>query len=931
MEKIYIIACSVLAKDIEQAVGQLGLSAGTEFLPGGLHERPDQLRQRLQDAIDRASGSGAWDRIAVGYGVCGRGTVGIQAKKIPLSIPRVHDCISLFLGGDREYQAQFRRYPGTFYITEGWFAGKSRLEKDNRPYAWMGNAKVYFDELVDQYGAKHAKETFKFLNSWRSNYQRAVYIDTGLGNGSDRARQHAITMAAENNWAFEELNGNQRLLKLLLTAAQSTPEILVASPGHVLFFDALGQGLSSKPQVSGDTGQRGLQHRVEIIDGSTTAGAPLQLGLGIDTGGTYTDAVIFDFNTESVRCKCKALTTRWDFTVGIGQSLTGLDKVALKAVQLVSISTTLATNALIENDGQKVGLLIMAPRGLSRNCEIIHSPQALLSAAMDITGKELFPVNERQIQRIGRWMVDQIGVEAFAISGYAGSINPEHELRTKQILQEVTGKFVSCGHELSQLLNFRVRAETAVHNARIVPLLNRLMDNISCVLKELGITAPVMVVRGDGTLMKQALAQERAVETILSGPAASVAGVRFLTKADTAIIVDMGGTTTDIALLENGRVHLCEQGARVGSARTHVKALKIHTTGLGGDSLIACHQGKWLIGPRRVAPLAWLGSQVAGLDKAMDHLRKRKELFKNASQAMPLFMLNQRAIPFALTELEERIVALTAKRPRSLDELAQRTDSLYPGSLPLERLESHHILQRCGLTPTDLLHVTRDFVRWDAEASRQMIALLADTVHMSERELVSLLLQQIVQRLSMELLADQIETFHEDGTRDSCATGRRLIANLHNDGQPGMTVSIALPHPLVGVGAPVGHFLPRVADLLGTHAIVPPEHDVANAIGAITSIVRVEHEVTITPAPSGQFYLQGIAGNLRFIDLGEAEMFAKKFLLKKVREMAHDAGTRQSNVTMTYKDEVTETSFGDAVFLGRHLVARIEGRPDRFS
>jgi hypothetical protein len=83
MERIFIIACSVLARDIEQVAGQLPLSVGTEFLPGGLHEHPDKLRLRLQTAVERASRSGNWDRIAIGYGVCGRGTVGIQAQEVP--------------------------------------------------------------------------------------------------------------------------------------------------------------------------------------------------------------------------------------------------------------------------------------------------------------------------------------------------------------------------------------------------------------------------------------------------------------------------------------------------------------------------------------------------------------------------------------------------------------------------------------------------------------------------------------------------------------------------------------------------------------------------------------------------------------------------------------------------------------------------------
>ena len=247
------------------------------------------------------------------------------------------------------------------------------------------------------------------------------------------------------------------------------------------------------------------------------------------------------------------------------EALSGLGSRQVREIQLVSVSTTLATNAIVENDGQKVGLLLMPPPGFDEHQESIHAPQAVLTARLDITGKELAAPDDAQIRRIARRMCDDQGVEAFAVSGYAGSINPDHELAVKRVLLSETGRFVSCGHEMSQLLNFKMRAQTAVYNARIVPRLTRLLKDVAAVLEQTGIRASVMVVRGDGTLMSQHLAMQRPVETILSGPAASVAGARHLTGLDDAVVIDMGGTTTDIAALENGRVRLCESGSHVGS------------------------------------------------------------------------------------------------------------------------------------------------------------------------------------------------------------------------------------------------------------------------------------------------------------------------------------------------------------------------------
>ena len=333
---------------------------------------------------------------------------------------------------------------------------------------------------------------------------------------------------------------------------------------------------------------------------------------GIDAGGTYTDTVIYDLDQRQTLCKRKALTTKWDFTIGIGEALAGLDQHLLQQVELVALSTTLATNAIVEGDGQRVGMILMPPYGNLGKEEIAYEPKALVHGQLEINGTEIEPVDESEIRNVVQHMVRENKVKAFAVSGYAGAINPEHELKVKEIIREETGLVVTCGHELSSILNFKTRAYTAMLNARIIPNLTALIRDLEKTIQKLGLVAPIVVVKGDGTLMSARLAKERPVETILSGPAASVAGARHLTGLDDAIVVDMGGTTTDTAILAGGSVKICETGSDVGGQRTHVKALDIRTAGLGGDSLITWKEGHFSIGPRRVAPIAWLGSMYSG-------------------------------------------------------------------------------------------------------------------------------------------------------------------------------------------------------------------------------------------------------------------------------------------------------------------------------
>ena len=224
-KKPYIIACAVLALDIKSAAEKLGLDVGVKFLEGGLHDRPDLLRQKLQAAIDELSASGRCNRIVVGYGVCGRGTVGIQSRDIPLSIPRVHDCIALFLGGDAAYRDEFKKYPGTYYISAGWYEEKTEPLSQRKLSAYYGDEKLNYGELVEKYGEKAAKETFRFLNTWQKNYQRAAFIETGA-KVSAKYEKYAQDMAAEYKWKYEKITGNRILIGKLLTAGESSDEIL---------------------------------------------------------------------------------------------------------------------------------------------------------------------------------------------------------------------------------------------------------------------------------------------------------------------------------------------------------------------------------------------------------------------------------------------------------------------------------------------------------------------------------------------------------------------------------------------------------------------------------------------------------------------------------------------------------------------------------
>lgn len=928
-KKPYVIACAVLAIDIKHTAKKLGMDIGVKFLEGGLHDRPDLLRIKLQKAIDEISASGRCDRIIVGYGVCGRGTVGIRARNVALTIPKVHDCIALFLGGDAAYQEQFKKYPGTYYISAGWYEEKTEPLSQRKQSVYYGDKRLHYDELVKQYGERAAKETFRFLNTWQKNYQRAAFIETGA-KISPKYKQYAREMAAEYDWKYEEITGGRALIEKLLGTEKSTDEILVVPPKHVIEFDTLRSTLSANPVWA--AGKNRLdKNRITIIkdDGIyKKRSVLLKTGLGIDAGGTYTDTVIYDLDQRRTISKSKALTTKWDFTEGINAALAKLDQKKLKQAEMVSLSTTLATNAIVEGEGQKVGMILMTPYGHFNSRELPYKPKALIKGHLEITGREITPVDEREAERVIRHMVEKDNVKAFAVSGYAGAINPAHELQVKRIIRETTGLFVTCGHELSSILNFKTRAHTAMLNARIIPNLAKLLLDLEKVLAAQNIFAPIVVVKGDGTLMSSEMAKERPVETILSGPAASVAGARHLTGLKDALVVDMGGTTTDTAALVDGVVSICEKGSNVDEQRTHVKALEIRTAGLGGDSLIKWIDGQFSIGPRRVAPVAWLGAMHAGTDQAMNFLNRKLDRYSSFERNMQILTLTGSSDHLALTPMEKKVITLLKSRPFSIDELIDRAGVLIESGLQLKRLEENFIIQRCGLTLTDLLHVNGRFERWNCKTAQQFCLMFSRLTKLEIPDMIKHLLDMGVNRLAIELLKRQLDDEIDPEALRTCPVCQTLVNNMLSGGSDQYAVRIDLKRPVVGIGAPVHFFLPATAKALGAKAVLPENADVANAIGAITSDVVVKRHVSISPNQNGGFMIDGLAGARCFPIFEEADAFARDALVEMVRDLALASGTSSRKVELTTKDKVTTTAYDKQIFIGRTIHAKLIGRPD---
>lgn len=651
----------------------------------------------------------------------------------------------------------------------------------------------------------------------------------------------------------------------------------------------------------------------------------MQVVLGIDTGGTYTDAALVDHETASVLAGAKALTTRYDLAVGIEEAIRAVleqGTVQPEDIRLVALSTTLATNAIVEGQGRSVGLLLIGydqdlvrQYGLER--ELATERLAYVRGGHDVVGDEVEPLDEEAAREAILAWRDQ--VEGLAISGFFGVYNPEHELRVKALAQSLTDVPVTCGHELTTRLDSVRRATTAALNAQLIPLLHDLIGTVGETLDRMDVEAPLMVVKGDGSLVRAPWAMQRPIETILSGPAASVVGAWSLGGRRDVWTVDVGGTTTDIAVLDDGRPRLNPRGAHVGGWRTMVEAADVHTVGLGGDSHVRLEGSKLTAGPRRVIPLCLLASEYP---MVVDKL-KMQETEKGNPRAGQ-FVVAQRSDARGLSAERRSLLTSLKDGPRLLSELTSE------GPLVDQRvkaLEARQVVLRSAFTPTDALHALGRLSLWDAEAAHAGARMLAKQLDLDPDALCERVVEgvsdQVAKALVTKILGDEAvppEWEVEPAAEELLA--RALGEKPDSD----LACEMRLRQSLVAIGAPVESYMPRVAEHLSTELIIPPHAEVANAVGAVSGSVVQQIRVTIQPLDEDMFRLHLPDGVHDFPTLTDSVRHAEEVLIGRVEKMARDAGADHVEVR-TERDDRTAPVRGNRIYLGTEMTFTAVGRP----
>lgn len=391
--------------------------------------------------------------------------------------------------------------------------------------------------------------------------------------------------------------------------------------------------------------------------------------IGLDVGGTHTDAVLID--TTGIICSAKVPTTHEDLTSSVLQALSAVIPAAgNRHILSVNLSTTLTTNAILEGKTEPTGVFVSGGPGIDPLEHHIGDHYFVIDGSIDHRGIEQERLDQDQLDDAVA-ACNKNGVKTYAVVSKFSPRNPAHEQHMETALSN-QADFIASGHHISGSLNFPRRIATTCFNASAWRIFNRFADAVEHGLNAFTVSMPVSILKADSGTMPIAAARTMPVQSILSGPAASILGIAALCDIrEDAVLLDIGGTSTDIALFAKGNPLLVPEGISINDRHTLVRALQTTSIALGGDSVVRCCADGITVGPDRKGPCMALGGQtptlmdaavVAGLANPGNSDASRTGCMALADAAgLDVFELARHALTMSMNKIKQAVDVLVTK------------------------------------------------------------------------------------------------------------------------------------------------------------------------------------------------------------------------------------------------------------------------------
>ena len=512
-------------------------------------------------------------------------------------------------------------------------------------------------------------------------------------------------------------------------------------------------------------------------------------------------------------------------------------------------------------------------------------------------------------------------------------INPQlnggvYERRAEEIIKEELGDMVCVrGYDLYQEVNVQRRGATALLNARLMPLVMDFFESIESSMKEMGLDLNIYVMKSDGTVMSKEYAMRRPVETLLCGPAASIRGAMELTGISDGLVIDMGGTTSDVALIRDGKP-IASNGVRVGRWNTMVKGVDIDTFALGGDTGVLIRGDELVLDERRVIPISILAHDYPEVINGLEEIGRKFFSFP-LTEGLYLVLVRKPENLSGYNAKEQEIIKHLEDGPLSYLQLSYRM-GISHRFFNLRRLETEGIIMRAGVTPTDAMHFLGDYTAYSEEAAELGIRYLVTQTRMGEervaRRIYDLVIERLVNNLThIEMRYEMGSSYKEEDMR-TIEKLTKMIFESYRFGREHEYISPKLRslYELVGVGAPTGIFLKDTADLMETSQMTSEYSKVANAVGAAAGDIVTEYTVVIRV--QGETYVMSGGDVTKVFDsyydaLDEAKRIAIEKAESKARQQTHEGSL---DTTVDIDEDKFMLPAGTSVLLSTKVTASVQ-------
>lgn len=549
--------------------------------------------------------------------------------------------------------------------------------------------------------------------------------------------------------------------------------------------------------------------------------------LGIDIGGTYTDCAVLDCENNRVVATAKALTTKPSCGKGLQEALAQLPEAVYRRIAEVHLAGTVTTNAVIEKWNDTVHVVLTEPAVLPPlpNCvpvffQNIFSEDGRLcnldSALARETMAGLF-----QAKTVLVVSLDEEGRE-------------KEQALAAYLRQRLRGIPVFVAGEMARELLAEERLRTAYFNTALSPIVQKWFAEVAESLRCCGIDVPIRHITSDGRLVQSREMVTCPLETVLTGPVCSCMGSRYLSGKDTYLLMDIGGTSTDITFIRNGQYRMNENRIRVGEYLFSISAAEMQSYGVGGDSLLWLdHKKELRVGPRQVAALARLAERFPHITQELETYRRWSGYELLNTYDTDCFWASAQSLDGLGVDARDSAVIRYLKESgaHSVWHLAEVFGS-DPDALDLYRLVRMGYLRAASLTPTDILCGSGQLSSKGRAASLAAIRRTAAEMGLSQDGFIREACRAVERQLTATCLQSTVSFEQRSYVFSESRAAWFLMQKFLREDEADLAARMTLRHPIVAVGAPAAAWIPAVAEKLGTKIYIPKHYEVAGAIGA---------------------------------------------------------------------------------------------------